>query len=69
METLPNEIAQLIMSYAHPIHPCKEDLMNRLVDRPAWHLWMHPVEWDSMSAGAKAFCFGDDAEDHTEYGY
>jgi len=67
METLPVELQHLIMSYAHPIHPCKEELNRRLSSVPEWHLWLHAVPWDEMSNGVKDFCY---AEEQTgDYGY
>ena len=59
MESLPYELKCLIMTYAHPIHPCKTQLETRLYDRPAWHLWLSGVEWDSMSAETKEWLYDD----------
>jgi len=67
METLPYEVQCLIMSYAHPIHPCKVQLETRLHGMPAWWLWLKGVEWDSMSDSTKEWLY--DGLDDTSYNY
>ncbi len=47
------------MSYASPIHPCKEQLETRLLDRPAWHLWLHGAPWDDLNANTKEWLYRD----------
>lgn len=59
METLPYEVQCLIMSYAQPIHPCKEQLETRIHGMPAWWLRLHSVEWDSMSDSTKEWLYDD----------
>lgn len=59
METLPYELKCLIMSYAHPIHPCKTELDTRLMERPAWHLWLGSPSWDEMSDKTKEWLYRD----------
>lgn len=69
METLPNELKCLIMSYAHPIHPCKDELTS-IFDFYGESRWMGFLQeygnqanddiHRGMSEGAMDWCFGDD---------
>lgn len=67
METLPDELKCLIMSYAHPIHPCKQELEARVLNRPMWWLTLDGPPWDSMSGSTKEWLY--DGLDDTSYNY
>lgn len=54
MESLPLELLNMIMSYAHPIHPCKNEI--ELI-KVRFHLRARSPPWDSMSPQTKFYLY------------
>lgn len=65
METLPNELKCLIMSYAHPIHPIRDELNS------IFNFYGRDLKYGARAFGflsltehqseqAEYWCYGDD---------